>query len=88
MHCVFSFIRTVTVGSGIAPDLLTSSLSARGLGIPLTAGGEFRPALRIFFVLPDHFIRSSRIASTSKMIAMAHLLWLSMRTEIYEPTVR
>jgi hypothetical protein len=48
VHCVFSFIRTVTVGPGIAPDLLTSSLSARGLGLPLTAGGEFRPALRIF----------------------------------------
>ena len=48
-----SFIRTVTVGSGIAPDLLTSTAagqvsSARGLLQLLanTAGGEFRPALR------------------------------------------
>ena len=38
----------MTVGSRIAPDLLTSSLSARGHGLSLTAGGEFNPALRIF----------------------------------------
>ena len=48
----FSFIRTMTVGSGITPDLLTFyKRSARGLSfsylmISLTAGGEFRPALR------------------------------------------
>ena len=55
-----SFIRTVTVGSGIAPDLLTlrggssrrrnGPAGARGLlqpcGATETAGGEFRPALR------------------------------------------
>ena len=52
-----SFILTVTVGSGIAPDLLTlqadpknGTAGARGL-LPTfqptnTAGGEFRPALR------------------------------------------
>jgi len=50
----FSFIRTLTVGFGIAPNLLT--LPARGLpeekalaglGLStLTAGGESRPALR------------------------------------------
>jgi len=46
----FSFIRTVTVGSGIAPDLLTLHCTAMealaGSGIPHTAGGELHPALR------------------------------------------
>ena len=52
-----SFIRTVTVGSGFAPDLLTlqadpknGTTGARGLLRAFqptnTAGGEFRPALR------------------------------------------
>ena len=47
-----SFIRTVTVGPGIAPDLLTprprADAGARGLlrSRADTAGGEFRPALR------------------------------------------
>ena len=46
-----SFIRTVTVGSGIAPDLLTPRAcrprGARGLElIAPTAGGEFHPALK------------------------------------------
>jgi hypothetical protein len=44
----FSFIRTLTVGFGIAPNLLTLHLSSRkalaGLGfVTLTAGGEFVP---------------------------------------------
>jgi hypothetical protein len=50
----FSFIRTLTVGFGIAPNLLTlfrRSFSEKkalaGLGcFTLTAGGEFHPALR------------------------------------------
>ena len=48
----FSFIRTVTVGFGIAPNLLTLFPASRkkalaGLGSsPFTAGGDFRPALR------------------------------------------
>jgi hypothetical protein len=46
----FSFIRTVTVGPGIAPGLLTSPTrgSARGLSgrSRITAGGDFHPALR------------------------------------------
>ena len=51
----FSFIRTVTVGFGIRPNLLTRSQKklrrsrARtfSLSDPVpTAGGEFRPALR------------------------------------------
>src|SRR6201996_1707491 len=48
----FSFIRTVTVGPGIAPGLLTLRSQrhegARGLPrrVADTAGGEFRPALR------------------------------------------
>ena len=53
----FSSIRTVTVGSGIAPDLLTlpgggCREGARGLASLLTAGGEFRPALRTARVSP------------------------------------
>jgi len=47
----FSFIRTLTVGFGIAPNLLTLPQSSRkalaGLGyVTLTAGGDFHPALR------------------------------------------
>lgn len=50
-----SFIRTVTVGSGISPDLLTPTqvldLQPGARGLPEsdrdTAGGEFHPALRI-----------------------------------------
>ncbi len=46
-----SFIRTMTVGPGISPDLLTPysmklSKGARGLALRHTAGGEFRPALK------------------------------------------
>jgi hypothetical protein len=55
----FSFIRTMTVGSGISPDLLDLACLVKGaqalagswitdrLG-PHTAGGELRPALRMF----------------------------------------
>lgn len=47
----FSFIRTLTVGFGIAPNLLTLPPGRRkalaGLGHQaLTAGGDFHPALR------------------------------------------
>jgi hypothetical protein len=47
----FSFIRTLTVGFGIAPNLLTLPPTLRkalaGLGfVTLTAGGELHPALR------------------------------------------
>ena len=51
----FSFIRTLTVGLGFAPNLLTlppKEISRRGkalagLGVAaLTAGGDFHPALR------------------------------------------
>jgi len=47
-----SSIRTVTVGPGLTPDLLTSlhdERSARGLPSATqdTAGGDFHPALRI-----------------------------------------
>jgi hypothetical protein len=52
MDFALSFIRTVTVGFGIEPNLLTPASwkkpGARGL-MRLhanTAGGEFRPALR------------------------------------------
>ena len=52
----FSTIRTITVGSGIAPDLLTCLLSLLGANhaaladfgarAPFTAGGDLHPALR------------------------------------------
>jgi hypothetical protein len=52
MDVALSFIRTVTVGFGVEPNLLTPASvkrpGARGL-MRLdanTAGGEFRPALR------------------------------------------
>jgi hypothetical protein len=46
-----SFIRTVTVGPGIQPGLLTPARECRALAglcerVAITAGGEFRPALR------------------------------------------
>jgi len=48
----FSFIRTLTVGFGIAPNLLThppGKKALAGLGyVAFTAGGEFHPALRTF----------------------------------------
>lgn len=40
----FSTIRTMTVGPGITPDLLTHSDEWRSRAI--TAGGDFHPALR------------------------------------------
>ena len=46
----FSFIRTVTVGSGFPPDLLTPPRGGRSRALPEsgnTAGGDFHPALRI-----------------------------------------
>src|SRR5215472_4711135 len=46
----FSFIRTLTVGSGISPDLLTLRTSKALAGSPArrphTAGRDFHPALR------------------------------------------
>jgi hypothetical protein len=46
----FSFIRTVTVGFGFAPNLLTPPLwggrRSRAWAFALTAGGDFHPALR------------------------------------------
>jgi hypothetical protein len=46
----FSFIRTLTVGFGIAPNLLTLPRGRKalaGLGyVAFTAGGDFHPALR------------------------------------------
>jgi len=44
----FSFIRTFTVGSGLAPDLLTSPRGERSRASRHgrdTAGGDFHPAL-------------------------------------------
>ena len=43
----FSFIRTVTVGSGFPPDLLTPPRGGRSRALPEsgnTAGGDFHPA--------------------------------------------
>ncbi|CAG9216322.1 conserved hypothetical protein [Burkholderia vietnamiensis] len=48
--CTSSLIRTMTVGSGIRPDLLTPRKCAGARGLAgfrqPTAGGEFRPALK------------------------------------------
>ena len=48
---LFSPIRTLTVGPGVSPDLLTLRMlqALAGLfdSIKITAGGEFHPALRI-----------------------------------------
>lgn len=49
-----SFIRTITVGFGIAPNLLTRDqektvaalAGSSAFACPLTAGGEFHPALK------------------------------------------
>jgi hypothetical protein len=53
--CTSSLIRTMTVGSGIAPDLLTPRSFARALAgswtalaAPHTAGGELHPALKTY----------------------------------------
>jgi hypothetical protein len=61
-----SFIRTITVGSGIKPDLLTLTLNTvqalAGLSATLikshklTAGGELHPALKTYD--KDKFILS------------------------------
>jgi hypothetical protein len=56
-----SSIRTITVGSGVSPDLLTlfadhiilKQALAGSRHVPYTAGGEFRPALRT--LLTDAF---------------------------------
>ena len=51
-HLSLSFIRTMTVGSGVTPDLLTQAIpkdreALAGLRPkPLTAGGELHPAPR------------------------------------------
>lgn len=50
----FSFIRTMTVGSGLSPDLLTllDQEGARGLATRLhTAGRDFHPALRTLRII-------------------------------------
>lgn len=64
------FIRTMTVGPGITPGLLTLRVisrgcrpsSARGLDAlrVITAGGELRPALR---TLPTHFVAGAGFLS-------------------------
>lgn len=49
LSAAFSSIRTVTVGSGITPDLQTLSLERRSRTFQnwITAGGDLHPALRI-----------------------------------------
>lgn len=49
-NALFSPIRTVTVGSGFSPDLLTlpkQALAGFSAECEITAGREFHPALRI-----------------------------------------
>ena len=49
----FSPFRTITVGSGISPDLLVPAAMQQALAgspwIGITAGGDFHPALRIIY---------------------------------------
>ena len=45
MRLCFLFIRTLTVGPGITPDLLTFHRKMKALA-GFTAGGELRPALK------------------------------------------
>jgi hypothetical protein len=51
VHVTFSPFRTLTVGSGISPDLLDPAAIQQALaGSPIngiTAGGDFHPALRL-----------------------------------------
>lgn len=55
----FSFIRTVTVGSGFPPDLLTPPRGGRSRALPEsgnTAGGDFHPALKTsYFVVQSYY---------------------------------
>jgi len=65
-HFALSFIRTVTVGPGIAPDLLTLALVAStrrsracAAFAAITAGGELHPALRTLATDRNaHFIKN------------------------------
>jgi hypothetical protein len=79
----FSFIRTLTVGFGIAPNLLTlpppSRKALAGLGfVTLTAGGEFHPALRTSAVrdgrpsgiMTSHGRPSKRLGTANQHVPM------------------
>lgn len=57
----FSPIRTMTVGPGISPDLLTHPEGWRSRAI--TAGGEFHPALRMAFCYGSFPVMSIKTAS-------------------------
>lgn len=62
---LFSFIRTMTVGSGISPDLLTSTNRALAAhSKEYTAGGEFRPALRT--LNPTNMVRSKKLRHSNE----------------------
>lgn len=64
----FSFIRTVTVGSGFPPDLLTPPRGGRSRALPEsgnTAGGDFHPALKTFhFVVYFYYTAFCRKSKT------------------------
>jgi SAM-dependent methyltransferase len=69
----FSFIRTMTVGPGIAPDLLTllacgqkALAGSRKLAFVHTAGGEFHPALRTLSATHRRGSRYSIATSANK----------------------
>src|ERR1700692_2879115 len=70
----FSFIRTLTVGFGIAPNLLTlfpkgfqGKKALAGLGyVTLTAGGDFHPALRTSAARNGRPIENYGVSPTSQ----------------------
>jgi hypothetical protein len=83
MNNALSFIRTVTVGFGLAPNLLTLTCAmqtrrSRACALhhctAITAGGEFRPALR---TLPQ--VGLPRLSNDT---------WLAQRRETLERVER
>jgi hypothetical protein len=65
----FSPFRTLTVGSGISPDLLDPAATQQALaGSPedgITAGGDFHPALRIIIAFAPPEPRNDFLSESS-----------------------
>ena len=71
----FSFIRTVTVGSGFPPDLPDPSDAERSRALPEsgnTAGGDFHPALKTsYFVVHPYYSPSLQKINPPNCLAPA-----------------
>jgi hypothetical protein len=83
----FSFIRTMTVGFGITPNLLTLPLARKalaGLGLfTLTAGGDFHPALRTLatrYEQPEQLCPRVAARASGKAMAYPHAPMTSQRS--------